>query len=120
MPEPAATAATAAGITIFGVALGLHPALLLAGFCGAMWSLSLASPMPPARRLTIAAISTFVAGYGTPAIVALVRGMDWWPASLTGEIVQYPIALTIGFLAHQVIGPALLKIAAKKADEVSQ
>lgn len=120
MPEPTATVVTGAGITLLGISLGLQPALLLAGFCGAMWSLSLAAPMPAARRLTIGAISTFVSAYSTPAFVAFVRGTDWWPASLTGEIVQYPIALTIGFLSHQVIGPALLKFATKKADEAGQ
>jgi hypothetical protein len=123
MPEPtsaAATALSAAGITIFGVALGLHPAHLFAGFCGAMWSLSLCPPMPAIRRLSIGAVSTFVAGYGTPAVVAFVHGLDAWPATLTGEVVQFPAAVLIGFGAHQVIGPALLKFAARKADEITK
>ena len=114
------TGITSAGITVAGITLGLHPALLLAGFCGAMWSLSFCPPMPALRRAWIAGISTFVAAYGTPAVVASLRSVPWWPESLTGEIAQYPCSLLIGFLAHQVIGPALLKIASKKADEADQ
>lgn len=114
------TGITSAGITIAGISIGLHPALLLAGFCGAMWSLSFCPPMPAIRRAWIAGISTFVAAYGTPAVVASLRSVPWWPEALTGETAQYPCALLIGFLSHQVIGPALLKIATKKAGEAEK
>lgn len=114
MPDPAQTAVTATGITVSGVALGLHPALLLAGFCGSMWSLSLCDPMPALRRMTISGVSTFVAGYATPAVVAVAHSATWWPAELTADVAQYLVAMLIGFLSHQVIGPALLKIAARK------
>ena len=113
-----AVAVTGAGITVFGVALGLHPELLLAGFCGAMWSLSICDPMPALRRITVSTISTFVAGYLTPALsaVVLAHNVSWLPPNLTGEIVQYPLAMMIGFLSHQVIGPWLLRAAGKKAE----
>ena len=103
-------------ITIAGFSLGLHPPLMLAGFCGAMWSLSICDPIPIVRRLTIAITSTFVAGYGTPATVSMAHSMTWWPAEVTIEMAQYPCAMLIGFLSHQVIGPWLLKIAARQAE----
>ena len=51
MAEPtssaaALAAATATGLTVFGVATGLHPAILLAGLAGGLWALSYQEPAP--------------------------------------------------------------------------
>ena len=58
MAEPAtstaAVIASALGLTVFGVATGLHPSLLIAGLAGGMWALfylSLIHISEPTRRL---------------------------------------------------------------------
>ena len=45
--------------------LGLYPEHLIAGFCGAVWSLTYLDPMPARRRLLVTGSSTLVAGYVT-------------------------------------------------------
>lgn len=116
----AAVAVTGAGITVFGLAIGLHPELLLAGFWGAMWSLGLSEAIPPLRRVSITGVSSVVAAYATPAVVHAARGLSLWPQALTGDVAQYPIAVLIGFGAHRVIGPAILRIAAKRIEEAEK
>lgn len=113
--EPTATAITGAGITLAGVALGLHPEHLVAGFCGAMWSLLLCDPVPAFRRIAIAAISTFVAGYLTPSLSAVASSLESMPRALTSELVQYPVAVLIGFGTHW-IGPALVRFVQRKSE----
>lgn len=121
MPDQSApTVINSAGITLAGIYLGLPPALLLAGFCGALWSLSLCAPMPPMRRVAIATISTFVAGYASPSIVALVRSIPGWPEPLTADLISYPCAMVVGFLSHRVLGPALLLVASRKIEEITK
>jgi hypothetical protein len=124
MAEPtssiALAAATAAGLTIFGVATGLHPAILLAGLAGGLWALSYQDPATPIKRVAATIMSAVIAGYLTPAVAAGVTSFEAWPASLTREMVQLPIAVLIGLLSHRVLGPALLRIAAKKVGEVGQ
>lgn len=106
----------ASGITVFGVALGLHPAHLVAGFCGAMWGLLICDPMPALRRISIAAISTFVAGYLTPSVAAVAVNLDYVPRVLTAEIAQYPVAVLIGFGTHWA-GPAILSFLKRKIEQ---
>jgi hypothetical protein len=123
MPDSTISAQTvinSAGITVAGIYLGLPPALLLAGFCGALWSLSICAPMPPMRRVAVATISTFVAGYASPTIIAMVRSIPKWPEALTSDLISYPCAMLIGFLSHRVLGPALLRIASRKIDEITR
>lgn len=107
---------TASVITLMGVHIGLHPEHLVAGFCGAMWSLLLCEPMPVFRRVSIATISTFVAGYLTPAVAAVV--VNAYPAEnvLTVEIVQYPVAVLIGFGTHGA-GPSILNFFKRKIEQ---
>ena len=38
------------------------------------------------------------------------------PAQSAGELLQFPVALVVGLLAHAVLGPALMKLAAKKIE----
>ena len=125
MAEPttsaaALAAATATGLTIFGVATGLHPSILLAGLAGGLWSLSYQEPAPAWKRVAITVIASVVAGYLAPAVAAVVTALDAWPHALTSDLVQLPIAVLIGLLSHRVLGPALLRIAAQKAEEVTK
>lgn len=124
MTEPTSSVvaliATSAGITIFGIATGLNPAILLAGLAGGWWALSYQDPLPVMRRVTVTMMSAIVAGYLTPAVVAGVTALSAWPQAVTNDLIQFPVAVVIGLLAHRVLGPSILRIAAKKAEEVGK
>lgn len=124
MAEPvssaALAAATAAGLTIFGVATGLHPAILLAGLAGGLWALSYQDPSPVWKRVAVTIMAAIVAGYLTPAVAAGVTSIGAWPQNVTRDLVQLPIAVVIGLLSHRVLGPALLRIATQKAEEAAK
>lgn len=108
------------GITIFGLVLGLYPEHLIAGFCGAVWSLTYLDPMPARRRLLVTGSSTLVAGYVTPVVTAFAGGLNYWPQTVPVAMAQYPLALAIGFVAHHYLGPAILQFAAKKSEEINR
>jgi hypothetical protein len=122
MPEPtastvAAVSLSAGGLTIFGIATGLHPMLLLAGLAGGWWALSYqAEPMPLLRRVTALSISALSAGWITPPAVAATVSAGWLGPQTTGELLQFPGALIVGLLAHAAIGPALMKFTTKKIE----
>lgn len=122
MPEPTASTAsalalTAGGLTVFGMATGLHPMLLLAGLGGGWWALSyLEAPMPALRRISTLGISALAAAWITPPAVAGVIGAGWLGPHATGEVLQYPVAMFVGLLAHSVLGPALMKLAQRKIE----
>ena len=125
MAEPTTSAAvmaaaTATGLTVFGVATGLHPAILLAGLAGGLWALSYHPPMGARRRVAITIMAAIVAGYLAPAVAAGATSLSIWPDTLTREMVQLPIAVMIGLLSHRVLGPGLLRLAARKVEEVGK
>lgn len=43
-----------------------------------------------------------------------------WPQAVTKDLVQFPVVVVIGLLAHRVLSPSILRIAAKKAEEVGK
>ncbi|MBL8484122.1 MAG: hypothetical protein JNJ60_18135 [Rhodocyclaceae bacterium] len=115
MAEPhTAAAAWAAGLTILGVATGLHPGLLIAGLAGGLWALSYRAPQPLPQRIAAAFIAPLAAGWLTPAAVAAVTSLSWWPAAVTADLLRYPVAMGIGLTAYQVHGRTMLRIAAKR------
>jgi hypothetical protein len=122
MPEPtastvAAVSLSAGGLTIFGIATGLHPMLLLAGLAGGWWALSYSTEaMPLLRRATSMTISALAAGWITPPAVAATVGAGLLPPGATGELLQFPGAMIVGLLAHAAIGPALMKFTTKKIE----
>lgn len=125
MPDPTVSTvvmatSTATGLTLFGIATGLHPAILLAGLAGGLWSLSYQSAAPLWKRTASTVVSSIIAGYLAPALAIGLMSIDVLPRSLTPEIVQLPVAVLIGLLAHRVLGPAILRIVASKAEEVSK
>lgn len=107
------------GITVFGVATGLHPALLIAGFSGGLWALSIPQQHAGAlSRVLFLAGSSMVAGYLSPVAAALAaaaaaRLIPFWPADITRDVMQFPVAFCIGFLGLRWLGPALLRRAEK-------
>lgn len=124
MAEPTSSAvvavATATGLTVFGVATGLHPAILLAGLAGGLWALSYQPPTSAGKRAAITIMAAVIAGYLTPAVAAGVSSTGVLPQALARDVVQLPIAVFIGLLSHRVLGPALLRFASRKVEEVTK
>ena len=122
MTDPSATGvsySSSVGLVLFGIAIGLRPELMLAGLWGALWALSYSDPMPLYRRVTLAFLSSVLAGYGTPAVMVLIEHANLLQSDAAQQKLQYPGAVVVGFLAHRVLGPFLLRFAQKKADEVA-
>ena len=120
MNDPSATGvsySSSVGLVLFGIAIGLRPELMLAGLWGALWALSYSDPMPIYRRVTLAFLSSVIAGYGTPAVMVLLEHANLLQSDAAQQRLQYAVAVGFGFLAHRVLGPFLLRFAQKKADE---
>lgn len=129
MSEPTTSGALIAlsssfGITIFGVATGLHPAILIAGFSGGLWALSIPQQASSWQsRLLFLGGSSMVAGYLSPIITAVAaaaaaKTIPFWPADITRDVLQFPVAFCIGFLGLRWLGPALLRRAQKVEGEI--
>lgn len=123
MTEPAsgtvALVSAAAGLTIFGVATGLDPGLLLAGLAGGLWSLRYLEPMSTWRRATTSALSALVGAWGAPVAVTFITAFSVWPKDGPAHALRLLVALGLGLLAHTVIGPVLIKVGRRKAEEVA-
>ena len=123
MTEPTITTAIAvsAGITFFGVATGLHPELLLAGFAGGLWYQVNRDPVGIVVRLAESFCATLVAGYFAPLVGAISSAMSKGAIGhhIDKNLIELPIALVIGFLTCRVIGPTLLKMGSRHADKLT-
>lgn len=122
MNDPSATGvsySSSVGLVLFGIAIGLRPELMLAGLWGALWALSYADPMPLWRRAALSVTASVLAGYSTPAAMAILGSVHVLEGEGVHEKLQYPFAVGVGFLSHRILGPFLLRIAKKKADEVA-
>ena len=91
----------------------LQPDILLAGFAGGLWALTYQPPAPLFRRAAATLGSAVVAGYLSPIAVAVLRSA--LPGDLSREIAQTSFGLLIGLVSQRVIGPAVLRIADRKA-----
>lgn len=120
MAEPSASAAgiAATGLTIFGVSTGLDPSILIAGFAGGVWAQSYHPPVAIWRRLLMTLLASILAGYLTPAIAAGVASFDTARNVFTLEVLQLPIAVLVGLTSHRVLGPAIMRFASKKVEEL--
>jgi hypothetical protein len=119
MSEPATPLLATGGLTVFGFATGLHPMLLVAGFVGCWWYNSYLPELNLGQRIASAILAAIVASWVTPPVMLYITSLAWWPATVPPMTAGFPAALAIGFLTHKVIGPALLRIATKKAQEVA-
>lgn len=109
------------GLTVFGIATGLEPSLLIAGFAGALWAQSYREPAPVLHRVALTLLGAILAAYLTPApAMALASVSMAKQASISASVLQWPIAVLIGLLAHSVLGPALVKLIAKKAEDAAK
>lgn len=122
MAEPSALIAgvAATGLTFFGVATGLDPAILIAGFAGGVWAQSYHPPMGILRRLALIVMASILAGYLAPAAAAAVMSFGNTQGASTLTALQLPVAVLIGLTSHRVLGPAVMRFAAKKAEELSK
>ncbi|MFA5387741.1 MAG: putative holin [Candidatus Paceibacterota bacterium] len=122
MAEPSATTAglAATGLTFFGVATGLDPAILIAGFAGGVWAQSYHPPMSIWRRLALIVMASILAGYLAPAAAAAVMSFGNTQGAFTLTALQLPVAVLIGLTSHRVLGPAIMRFAAKKAEGLSK
>lgn len=124
MPEPtsstAAVALTASGISLWGVATGIHPIILVAGVAGGWLAMTYLPSVSTWRRLSLAALSGLIAAWATPATVAGLRSLSIWPEPISVDMAQYPVAIVLGLLAWRVIGPRLIDYAEKKSQEVAR
>lgn len=121
MPEPAATTLvavgmTAAGLSIFGIATGLHPELMAAGVAGGWLSLSYLPAMAVGQRISTAILSAVAAAWGAPAVAGAVIGQPWVPAGLTYDVLRFPLAMGIGLMLHTVLAPGLMALAKRKME----
>jgi len=121
MAEPAtstaAVIASALGLTVFGVATGLHPSLLIAGLAGGLWALFYGEPQPLLKRCLSAVMSALVAAWLAPVTAYSVQELPFTPKVLPLDVLQFPVALILGFLAMAIVGPGLMLLSRKKLDE---
>lgn len=119
MSDPTTPILASGGLTLFGVVTGLHPMLLVAGFVGCWWYNSYLAELNLSQRIVSGMIAALVASWLTPPIITWATSLAWWPSVVPALIAGFPAALAIGFLTHRVIGPTMLRIAQKKAEEIA-
>lgn len=119
MSEPATPLLATGGLTVLGFATGIHPMLLVAGFVGCWWYNSYLSELTIVQRLASGLIAALVAAWATPPVILYLTSLSWWPATVPPLLAGFPCALSIGFLTHKVIGPAMLRAATKKAEDLA-
>ena len=119
MAEPSVTAGTAVatGLTVFGISTGLSPAILIAGVAGGLWAQSYHPPTSIWRRLAMIGLAAILAGYLAPFLAAIVGASETVRGIVSLEALQLPLAVVVGLTSHRVLGPAIMRFAAKKADE---
>lgn len=122
MAEPSVTVGTAlaTGLTVFGVSTGLDPAVLIAGVAGGLWAQSYHPPTSIWRRLALICLAAILAGYLAPVATAFAASTDTIKGIITFSALQLPIAVLVGLTSHRVLGPAFMRLAAKKAEELSK
>ena len=95
--------ATTGGITLFGIATGLQPELLIAGSIGGWWALSYQKTYSAFNRINRIFISALTATWLSPTIVHIVsEKFVYLP-----PIAALPIALGIGLVTIDALGSGL-------------
>jgi hypothetical protein len=124
MAEPSTTAiaagTVAAGLTVFGVSTGLDPATLVAGFAGGAWAQSYHPPATWWKRVSLTLMSAVISGYLSPVAAAAIMYFSKDRGGLPLAVLQLPTAVLVGLTAHRVLGPAVMRFAAKKAEDLTK
>lgn len=121
MAEPTTTAAasaaaTATGLTLFGLATGLDPGALFAALAGALFAIVFQEPMALVKRLFVTVGSAVLAAWTSQAAALAATGMGWWPKTLPAGVVLYPMAAMAGLLMYRVLIPKLIALIERKVD----
>lgn len=124
MAEPAsavtmtATTVTVPVLSVFGVSLGLHPGLLIAGAFGAFVGIVLLNTVPAEgspwwyavlRRILVMVASSVTAGYLTPVIMSwanLSEPLQFCTAFIVGGSAQLSMQAVIKRVTRTVEGVA--------------
>ncbi len=117
MAEVTTSTATAAGLTVLGVATGLEPGLILAGFVGALWAQTYIQTAPYLQRLLFTVLGSIVAALLAPAGAALVTAIPGISAAVPLKTLEVPAAVVIGLLCHRYLGPLLMRLAERKTED---
>lgn len=122
MAEPSVTAGTlvATGLTVFGISTGLDPAILIAGLAGGLWAQSYHPPAALWRRAALIALASILAGYLAPAVAAIAAASEVIRGIFTLTALQPPAAVLVGLTSHRVLGPAVMRFAMKKAEDITK
>lgn len=108
---------TTTGLTLFGVSTGLEPGVLIAGFAGAVWAQSYYPPTHWLKRIALTSMGSILAGYLAPSVAAVATSYEMVRNVSPAGTLQLPAAVIVGFLAHRVLGPALMRLARKKLED---
>lgn len=114
-----AIALQSGALTLFGVTTGLDPSLLIAGFIGGLWAQSYQESTSPWKRVLLTTLAAIVSAYLSPPAAAWAASYHLGDGALSVGLLQYAVAVLIGLLAHSVVGPALIKLSAKKAEDLT-
>jgi len=123
MAEPSTTIVTitsAGAMSILGIATGLDLPVMAAGLFGALWSQAYSPPTSVQKRAFLTLLASVLAGYLAPASASAVMTLGVVREAFTVATLQLPTAVLIGLLAHRVLGPAVMKLAAKKAEDLTK
>lgn len=114
--------ASAAGLTLAGVATGLEPHLLMAGFAGGVWSQLYMGQMPAVRRALALTVAPFAGATISPiASISVVHAAERaaiLPPGIAHDAAAMPLALLVGLLAHRVLGRSLIALARRRLDKL--
>lgn len=113
MTEPVITVGASGAIVIAGIATGLDPALVFAGACGGLWSLSYLSGQTVLSGMNRIALSSIIAAYSAPFAADWLGDLGIVPAHIE-HIARYPIALVVGLVAVPVLGREILRLARQR------
>lgn len=91
MPDTPALALSAAGIAIYGVVTGLHPALMLAASAGAWWALSYSPGKSLLTRVNWVLVSSCVGAWLAPWATHWIEQPDFH------EMASFPVAVLVGW-----------------------
>lgn len=119
MADPTTPIIATGGLYLLGIATGLHPELLVCGFVGCWWYNSYLPELALGQRFVSAIIAALVAAWFTPPLISWLTSLSWWPTVVPAQTAGFPCAIILGFLTHKVIGPALLRTAQKKAEDLA-
>ena len=111
---------SAVSLTLLGVSTGLDPAVLIAGFAGGVWAQSYGTPAPYLNRVLASLLASLIAGYFAPALSAAATASSLIQGVFPGTVLQLPIAVAVGLLAHRVLGPAIMRLARKKSEDLTK